>query len=55
MAHKVEFIKADKVNSKEYKKGEVINVSSSIYATLISNGTVKDFTKKTFESQKKED
>jgi len=52
MAHKIEFTKADKVNGQEYKKGDTLNVSSSIYETLNDNGSVKDFKEK---KPKKED
>jgi len=45
MAHKIEFTKTDKINSQEYKKGDVLNVSSSIYKTLKDSGSVKDFVK----------
>jgi len=41
MAHKVEFTKADKVNGKEYEKGDTLSVSDSIYNTLLANGSVK--------------
>lgn len=43
MAHKVEFIKKDIVNGKEYDKGEILSVSNSIYKALADNKSVKDF------------
>jgi len=45
MAHKIEFTKSDEVNGKTYKKGDTISVSDSLYKTLTSNGSVKDFVK----------
>lgn len=43
MAHKVEFTKADKVNGIEYAKGDMLNVSASIYKKLNETGSIKDF------------
>jgi len=45
MSYKVQFTKQDIVNGESYKKGDVINVSSSIYDALKQNGSIKDFTK----------
>lgn len=53
MAHKIEFTKSDKVNGVEYKKGDTLSVSDSIYKTLKTNGSVKDFKPK--PKLKKED
>ena len=55
MAHKIEFTKPDKVNGKEYKKGDTLKVSSSIYDTLGEKGTVKDFVEKKSKLFRKED
>jgi len=55
MAHKIEFTAPDKVNGQEYKKGDILNVSSSIYKTLNENGTVKDFVEKKSKLFRKED
>jgi len=54
MAHKVEFTKSDKINGQEYKKGDTLNVSSSIYKTLKDNGSVKDFVKAKPKSKKED-
>jgi len=54
MAHKVEFTKPDKVNGHPYKKGDTLSVSDSIYKTLKSNGTVKDFSEKKSKSEKED-
>lgn len=54
MAHKIEFTKPDKVNGKEYKKGDTLSVSDSIYKTLNENGTVKDFSEKKSQSRKED-
>jgi len=43
MAHKIEFTKSDKINGQEYKKGNTLSVSASIYVRLKANGSVKDF------------
>jgi len=51
---KIEFTKADKVNGHEYKKGDVLKVSESIYKTLNENGSVKDFTVKKAKSKKED-
>ncbi len=41
---KVEFIKGAKVNGVSYKKGDTLNVSSSIYSRLVSDEkSAKDF------------
>jgi len=42
MVRKVVFTKPDKVNGEDYKKGDTLSVSPSIYETLKANGTVKD-------------
>ena len=41
MAHKIVFTKADKINGKPCKKGDTASVSSSIYAKLKANKTIK--------------
>jgi len=45
MCHKIQFTKKDAINGKTYKKGDVVNVSSSIYDALKQNGSIKDLTK----------
>jgi len=55
MAHKVEFIKSDKVNKAEFKKGDIINVSKSIYDKLNANSSVKDYVEPKQTKAKKED
>ena len=51
MVRKIVFTKPDKVNGEEYKKGDTLSVSPSIYKTLTENGTVKDYSKEKSESQ----
>ena len=50
MAKKIEFTKSDKVNGQDYKKGDTLNVSSSLYKILKDNGSVKDFVAKKSKS-----
>lgn len=45
MAIHIEFTKPDKVNGDEYKKGDTLSVSSSIYKLLKKNGSVKIYVK----------
>jgi hypothetical protein len=54
MAKKIEFTKDNTINRKEYKKGDTLSVSNSIYATLIGNGTAKDFVEKKSKSTKED-
>lgn len=50
MAKKIEFTKADTVNRGEYKKGDTLSVSNSLYIKLKDNGSVKDFVEKKSKS-----
>lgn len=54
MVKKIVFTKPDKVNGEQYKKGDTLRVSPSIYKTLKANGTVKDFSEEDSESQKED-
>ena len=51
MSCKIELIKAKEVNGVAYKKGDILNVSHSIYENLTKSGIAKDYKSK----QKKED
>ena len=42
MANTVKFKKAHKLNKKQYEKGEILSVSSSIYALLIKEGIASE-------------
>lgn len=53
MAHKIEFVKADKVNGASYKKGDTLSVGDSWYKKLNDNGSVKDYVES--KSKKKEE
>jgi len=46
MAVLVKFTKSDEINKVPYKKGDVKNVSTSIFARLLKNGTVKKYTER---------
>jgi len=49
MARRIVFTKTAEVNTVSYKKGSVLNVSESLYASLVKgkNPVAKDFVAKT--------
>ncbi len=50
---KIVFLKQSKVNRAEYKKGDTLNVSSSLRTALVDKGDAKDFKEK--KPKKEED
>ena len=53
MAQTIEFLTSHRVNRKEYKRGDVLSVSSSIYKILTVEGIAKDYEEKKVEKPKK--